>query len=197
MLTTKQVLIASEYSHLRKLLARVVEDERGLAVIGQAANQVEAMRLAREKKPDIVILDPHLPHVTGLDSVRLSRINGLDAAQAISSELPNTRVMVLTDSGGAAGQRSDTPDENGGGMPMRRVTTTIPVTLLRRGAESALPNSPVFIDLNSRGPEKFFRIGKRGTYAKLAWGVVLSLLGAWMLTGAVLFVLFIMRRLLG
>lgn len=197
MLTTRQVLIASEYSPLRKLLTRAVEGERGLAVIGQAGNQVEAMRLARETKPDIVILDLHLPHVTGLDSVRLSRINGLDTAQAISSELPNTQVMVLTSSGVAAGQKLGIPDKNDGGIPMRRTPMTIPATLLGRSPESVLPNSPVFVDLDSGGLEKFFRESRRGRYAKLAWGVVLSLLGAWMLTGAILFVLFIMRRVLG
>lgn len=90
-----RVLVASGYSQIRQLLSDMVRDEPGAAVAAEAASHVEAITLAKQLQPDIVLMDFNLPFQTGFDSVRLSRISGLDTAQTIVEETPNSRVVLL------------------------------------------------------------------------------------------------------
>ncbi len=90
-----RVVLASEYSQARHFLRDVVEEEGGAVIVGQAENASKALTLARNLRPDIALIDCHLPHAVGLDTVALSRIGGLDTAQNISGEVPNTRAILL------------------------------------------------------------------------------------------------------
>lgn len=92
------VMVASERPELRHLLKRVVEREPGVSTIGQAENAVRAMALARTLRPNVVLVDSDLPHITGREGVRLSRIGGLDAASSISQQIPGVAVMLLNSS---------------------------------------------------------------------------------------------------
>lgn len=89
-----RVLIASEYPGVRQFLKQAVE-EGGAAVIGQAHHSFRALALARNLRPDVALVDCNLPYAVGRDTVPLSRISGLDTAQAISEEIPNVRVILL------------------------------------------------------------------------------------------------------
>ncbi len=91
-----RVLLASEYPKVRYFLRELVEEEPGVVVIGQAENATKALALARNLRPDVAIIDCNLPHAVGLDTVSLSRTGGLDTAQTISEEIPNTRAIVVT-----------------------------------------------------------------------------------------------------
>ena len=92
-----RVIIASEYPEVRYLLRDVVEGEAGAVIVGQAENAIKALTLTRNLRPDAAIIDCDLPHAIGLDTVPLSRIDGLDTAQTIFEEIPNVRVMLLSD----------------------------------------------------------------------------------------------------
>lgn len=65
---------------LRNLLAA-----RGVAVVGTAADGLEALEKARALHPDVVLMDIHMP-----------RLNGLAALRMIKAELPETRVVMLS-----------------------------------------------------------------------------------------------------
>ena len=90
-----RVIVASERPEMRYFLRGIVEQEGQTVIVGQAENGVKALALARNLRPDVVVVDCYLPHAVGLDTVALSRISGLDTAQKISEEIPNTKVILL------------------------------------------------------------------------------------------------------
>lgn len=90
-----QVMLASEYPEVRDLLSELAREEPGTVIVGQAENGIKATALARGLRPDVAVLDCHLPHTEGLDAVPLSRVGGLDAALAISHEVRTTRVILV------------------------------------------------------------------------------------------------------
>lgn len=91
-----RVLVASAHAPIRQLLTTIVRAEPGFSVVGEAGSAIEATAMARRLAPEAVLVDFHLPHALGLDSVRLSRMSGLDTAMAIVDELRDTRVILLT-----------------------------------------------------------------------------------------------------
>ncbi|TET12688.1 MAG: response regulator [Dehalococcoidia bacterium] len=92
----RRVLIASAHAPVRRLLTDVVRDEPGFTVVGEAGSEIEATALARRLEPEAVLVDFHLPHAIDLESVRLSRVSGLDTAMAIIDESRDARVILLT-----------------------------------------------------------------------------------------------------
>lgn len=79
-----RILIADDHEVVRSGLASLLAGT-DVEVVGQASNGQEAASLARELKPDVVLLDIRMP-----DS------DGLAALDQISTELPDTRVIVLS-----------------------------------------------------------------------------------------------------
>ncbi len=90
-----RVIVASEYPQARDFLKEVVEKE-GTFLVGQAQDVTRAVTLAKNLRPDVAIIDCNLPYSVGLDTVRLSRMGGLDTAQIISETIPSTRVIIIT-----------------------------------------------------------------------------------------------------
>jgi DNA-binding NarL/FixJ family response regulator len=78
------VLLADDHplflDGLRNLLVA-----RGIAVVGAARDGLEALEQARALRPDVVLMDIHMPG-----------LNGLSALRMIKAELPETRVVMLT-----------------------------------------------------------------------------------------------------
>ncbi len=79
------VLVVDDHTLFRRGLIALLAQYEGLNVVGEAADAAEALRLVPTLRPQIVLLDNHLPGVLGVDAVR-----GLRAAS------PDTRVLMLT-----------------------------------------------------------------------------------------------------
>jgi CheY-like chemotaxis protein len=79
------VLLADDHEVMRNGLAKLLEDEADINIIGMAANGKEAVDLARQTPPDVVVMDVSMPVM-----------NGIDAARQINALLPGTAIIGLT-----------------------------------------------------------------------------------------------------
>src|SRR5437899_12856191 len=86
-----KVLIADDSPAFRAFLHHILEMERDLRVVGEAADGEEAVQHARELKPDVVLID-----------IDLLGPDGLQAARRIKASMPTTRVIMLTGVDGKA-----------------------------------------------------------------------------------------------
>jgi NarL family two-component system response regulator LiaR len=80
-----RVLLADDHAVLREATAELVDHQPDMVVVGQAGTGEETVRLTRQLRPDVVVMDIAMP-----------RGNGLEATRDIVGELPHTRVLVLT-----------------------------------------------------------------------------------------------------
>lgn len=85
-----RVLLADDHTMLRESLNRFLTDE-GFDVVGEAADGEEALRLAEELRPDVVLMDVSMPV-----------LDGVEATRALRRRLPETEVVVLTMFGDSA-----------------------------------------------------------------------------------------------
>lgn len=79
------VLIADDHSLIRQGLKQILELENDITVVAQAANGNEAVKLARDLKPDVVLMDINMPEA-----------NGLQAIKEIKQEKMASKIIVLT-----------------------------------------------------------------------------------------------------
>ena len=76
------ILIADDHSMMREGLKQILELESDMAVVAQAANGEEAVRLAKEKKPDIILMDINMPGMNGVQAIKELK-QGTDAYKVI------------------------------------------------------------------------------------------------------------------
>jgi two-component system nitrate/nitrite response regulator NarL len=65
-----RIVIADDHPIFRDGLRRLLESEPDMTVVGEACDGREAVKMATETKPDILLLDLAMPHHTGLDALR-------------------------------------------------------------------------------------------------------------------------------
>lgn len=80
-----RVLIADDHGIFRQGLQRLLTLEEGFEVVGEAGNGNEAILLAQQLRPDVLILDISLPVV-----------NGIEVTRKVLAALPGMRVVILT-----------------------------------------------------------------------------------------------------
>lgn len=80
-----RVLLADDDALLRKGLAVVLDTASDVDVVGEATDGLEAVALAVDLRPDVVVMD-----------VRMPGIDGIEATRRTTAVLPETRVLVLT-----------------------------------------------------------------------------------------------------
>jgi DNA-binding NarL/FixJ family response regulator len=79
------VLLADDQALVRAGLRLILESEPDLEVVGEAGDGEEAVRLATELRPDVVLMD-----------VRMPVLDGIGATTRVLEHVPETRVVVLT-----------------------------------------------------------------------------------------------------
>ena len=97
------VLLVDDFPLVREGMAAALTRDPAIRVVGQAENGKEALQLARELQPDVVLLDLHMPEMGGMMTL-----------ERLQAEVPEARVLIMTASekaetllaavsGGAAG----------------------------------------------------------------------------------------------
>ncbi|WP_405482475.1 response regulator [Streptomyces sp. NBC_00009] len=82
---TVRVVLADDQPLVRSGLRVLIADTPDLEVVGEAANGEEAVRLAQEVSPDVIVMD-----------IRMPGMNGIEATSLVTSGPGATRVLVLT-----------------------------------------------------------------------------------------------------
>jgi DNA-binding NarL/FixJ family response regulator len=80
-----RVVIADDHPVVRKGIREILEDEPDLVVVGEASDGQAVVDLALDLRPDVVIMDVHMPRLTGIDATR-----------QIHATAPELRILVLT-----------------------------------------------------------------------------------------------------
>jgi len=82
---TIRVLIADDHHVVCLGLMAIINTQPDMVVVGQAMSGVEAVNLAREHSPDVILMDLRMPEMSGLDAI-----------ETIRAERPESAVIVLT-----------------------------------------------------------------------------------------------------
>ena len=82
-----RVLVADDDERFRRVAFALLDGDDGIDVIGHATDGEEAVRIAKDLSPDLVLLD-----------VRMPGLSGIDAAREIHLCLPTTKIVMLTSS---------------------------------------------------------------------------------------------------
>ena len=73
------VLLADDHALVRKGFRRMLEDDRAIAVVGEASDGNEAVRLALELRPNVTVMDCALPGISGIEATRQIRAKNAEA----------------------------------------------------------------------------------------------------------------------
>ena len=80
-----KILLVEDHVVVRQGTRQLLEREQGFEVVGEAGDGEEAVRLASQLKPDVIIMDVAMP-----------KLSGIEATKQIKKLLPSTIVLVLT-----------------------------------------------------------------------------------------------------
>jgi DNA-binding NarL/FixJ family response regulator len=79
------VLLVDDHSLVRRGFRRILEDARDITVVGEASDGAEAVKLAEQLRPQLIVMDCALPSMSGLDATR-----------RILEKLPETHILMLS-----------------------------------------------------------------------------------------------------
>jgi DNA-binding NarL/FixJ family response regulator len=79
------ILLVDDHSLVRRGFRRLLEDARDITVVGEASEGAEAIRLAEQLRPQVIVMDCALPGMSGLD-----------AARRILQKFPDTAILMLS-----------------------------------------------------------------------------------------------------
>lgn len=80
-----RILLADDHAVVRQGFRLLLNTQDDMEVVGEAGNGRDAVRLAAELEPDVVVMDVAMPE-----------LNGIEATRRINSDLPRTRVLALS-----------------------------------------------------------------------------------------------------
>ena len=80
-----RVLLVDDFPLLRQGISAALSSDPAIDVVGEAENGVEGMRMAHELRPDVILLDLHMPEM-----------GGMMVLERLRTELPDARCLVIT-----------------------------------------------------------------------------------------------------
>lgn len=80
-----RIVLADDHKVLRQALSEAIKRENDMEVVGQAETGSEAVRLAKELRPDVMIMDIAMPDM-----------NGIEATRQIVKNYPQVKIIVLS-----------------------------------------------------------------------------------------------------
>ena len=80
-----RILLADDHTIVRQGMARLLEEQPDLKVVGEAINGQAVVDMAIELVPDIIIMDIAMP-----------LLNGIEAAKRVRKNLPNCKILILS-----------------------------------------------------------------------------------------------------
>jgi DNA-binding NarL/FixJ family response regulator len=80
-----RIVLIDDFPLLREGLARALELDPGLEVVGQADGGEEGLRLVCDLRPDVIVLDLHMPGM-----------GGMSVLERLRSEAPDSKILVVT-----------------------------------------------------------------------------------------------------
>jgi two-component system, NarL family, response regulator NreC len=80
-----RILIADDHQIVRVGLCSVLAGQEGFEIVAQASNGLEAIKLAQETAPDVVLMDVSMP-----------QMNGTEAVRQIKKDLPETKIIIIS-----------------------------------------------------------------------------------------------------
>jgi DNA-binding NarL/FixJ family response regulator len=83
--TKIRVLIADDHPAMREGLSAILSQEDDIQIVGKAKDGLEAIQMARDFLPDVILMDLSMP-----------KLEGMEAAQVIRTTYPNIRVIALS-----------------------------------------------------------------------------------------------------
>jgi DNA-binding NarL/FixJ family response regulator len=80
-----RILLADDHTIVRQGMAKLLDEQPDLEVIGEATNGQAVVDMAVELEPDIIVMDIAMP-----------RLNGIEAAKRVRKDLPECRILILS-----------------------------------------------------------------------------------------------------
>jgi DNA-binding NarL/FixJ family response regulator len=84
-MSTARVLVADDFRQVRQAIRRLLDAEPGWQIVAEAGDGQEAVRLAIEQNPDLVVIDASMPIMSGIEAVR-----------QIARACPASRILMLS-----------------------------------------------------------------------------------------------------
>jgi len=125
-----QVLLVDDHTLFRSGIKSLLQRHEEFAVVGEAGDGLEGVKRARSLQPDVVLLDLHMPGMSGREAVKL-----------ISEDVPGTHVLMLTVSEDAE-DLMDCLRAGATGYLLKNIETETLIDSIRRAARGESVVSP-------------------------------------------------------
>ncbi len=107
-MSVKSVILVDDHDANREEMASLIKDESDFKVVGQASSGEEGVKLASEKKPELIVMDVIMPGISGIEAAK--QICSMDSGikiLALSNHSGRTMVRAVFQSGASGYVRKD------------------------------------------------------------------------------------------
>jgi DNA-binding NarL/FixJ family response regulator len=124
------ILIVDDNPRLRILIRQLLAEEPDLHVVGEAANGMDAIRMADQLRPEIILMDLVMPGINGLEAMRRIKVNR-----------PATKVIITTVHSESAYLKAAEASGTDAFLVKRTLMTNLVPTIRRLLGHTSSPNT--------------------------------------------------------